>query len=77
MGNCVGDDEGLVDMSGLMVKGGEGGLRENGEFVETDGRRKRCIVGESTRIPESKLMSVREILQKSTRQENFLTRLLY
>ena len=29
MGNCVGDDEGLVDMSGLMVKGGEGGLREN------------------------------------------------
>ena len=60
MGRCVGEDEGLVYMSGLMVKGGgEGGSRENGEVDETDGRRKRCIARESH---ESKLISVREIL---------------
>ena len=35
-------------------------MREN----ETDGRIKRCIAGESTRNFESKLMSIREILQK-------------
>ena len=60
---CVGEDEGLVDMTlyGLMVKrGGEGELRENGEVDETDGR-KICIAGKSTMLPESKLMSVREI----------------
>ena len=65
VGCCVGEDEGLVDMSGLMVKGGEEGRSwENDEVDETNERRKRCIAGESTMLPESKLMSAQEILQK-------------